>query len=59
MADSLLSIGTSGVLASNSLLQTTSNNISNINTPGYTKQRTEFDSSVIGLGVGHDQPIGQ
>lgn len=52
MADSLLSIGTSGVLASNSLLQTTSNNISNINTPGYTKQRTEFDSSVIGMGVG-------
>lgn len=52
MADSLLSIGTSGVLASNSLLQTTSNNISNINTPGYTRQRTEFDSSVIGLGVG-------
>lgn len=52
MADSLLSIGTSGVLASNSLLQTTSNNISNINTPGYTRQRTEFTSNTIGLGVG-------
>lgn len=52
MADNLLSIGTSGVLASNSLLQTTSNNISNLNTPGYTRQTTEFESSVIGLGVG-------
>lgn len=52
MSDNLLAIGTSGVLASNLLLQTTSNNISNINTPGYTRQRTEFQSTEIGLGVG-------
>jgi len=52
MADNLLAIGTSGVLASTSLLNTTGNNISNLNTPGYVRQRTEFESSILGLGVG-------
>ena len=52
MADNLLTIGTSGVLASNGLLNTTSNNISNLNTKGYTRQNTEYDSSTLGLGVG-------
>ncbi len=52
MADNLLTIGTSGVLASTGLLNTTSNNISNLNTKGYVRQRTEYDSSVMGLGVG-------
>lgn len=52
MADNLLTIGTSGVLASNGLLNTTSNNISNLNTKGYTRQNTEYDSSILGLGVG-------
>ena len=52
MADNLLTIGTSGVLASTGLLNTTSNNISNLNTKGYVRQRTEYESSVMGLGVG-------
>jgi len=52
MADNLLTIGTSGVLASTGLLGTTSNNISNLNTKGYVRQRTEYESSVLGLGVG-------
>lgn len=52
MSDNLLRIGTSAILASTALLSTTSNNIANLNTEGYTRQRTEFDSAVLGLGVG-------
>lgn len=52
MADNLLTIGTSGVLASTGLLNTTGNNISNLNTKGYVRQRTEYESSILGLGVG-------
>src|SRR3990167_5728011 len=52
MSDNLLRIGTSAILASTALLSTTSNNIANLNTPGYTRQRTEFESNVLGLGVG-------
>lgn len=52
MADNLLAIGTSGVLASTGLLNTTGNNISNLNTKGYVRQRTEYESSILGLGVG-------
>lgn len=49
---SLLNIGRSAVLANSTLLNTTSNNIANINTPGYVRQRTEFVSEQFGLGVG-------
>lgn len=52
MSDNLLRIGTSAVLANTTLLNTTSNNIANINTEGYTRQRTEFESQILGLGVG-------
>jgi flagellar hook-associated protein 1 FlgK len=52
MSDSLLKIGTSGVLASNGLLSTTSNNIANLNTKGYVRQSTEYDSAILGMGVG-------
>ncbi|MGI5309244.1 flagellar hook-associated protein FlgK [Rheinheimera sp. WS51] len=52
MSDNLLKIGTSAVLANNSLLNTTGNNIANINTPGYVRQRTEFEAQQFGLGVG-------
>ncbi|MDY6883698.1 MAG: flagellar basal body protein, partial [Pseudomonadota bacterium] len=38
----LYSLATSGVNASNKLLQTTSNNIANVNTPGYVRERTEL-----------------
>lgn len=52
MSDNLLKIGTSAVLANATLLNTTSNNIANINTPGYVRQRTEFEAQQFGLGVG-------
>ncbi|RVU34553.1 flagellar hook-associated protein FlgK [Rheinheimera riviphila] len=52
MSDNLLKIGTSGVLASNGLLSTTSNNIANLNTKGYIRQSTEYDSAILGMGVG-------
>jgi len=52
MADSLLSIGKTAVLANSRLLNTTGNNIANINTPGYVRQRTTFVSEQFGLGVG-------
>ncbi|WJG10556.1 flagellar hook-associated protein FlgK [Aliiglaciecola sp. LCG003] len=47
----LYSIATSGVRASNQLLTTTSNNIANVNTEGYVRERTSFTSQLIG-GVG-------
>ena len=52
MSDNLLRIGSSAVMASSTLLNTTSNNIANINTEGYVRQRTEFESQILGLGVG-------
>ncbi|EIW90251.1 flagellar hook-associated protein FlgK [Alishewanella agri BL06] len=52
MADSLLSIGKTAVLANSRLLNTTGNNIANINTPGYVRQRTTFVAEQFGLGVG-------
>lgn len=52
MSDNLLKIGTSAILSSAALLATTSNNIANISTQGYTRQRTEFESNILGLGVG-------
>ncbi|MBZ9610203.1 flagellar hook-associated protein FlgK [Rheinheimera maricola] len=52
MSDNLLRIGTSAVLANSTLLNTTSNNIANVNTQGYSRQRTEFDAQTLGLGVG-------
>ncbi len=52
MSDNLLRIGTSAILANSTLLNTTSNNIANINTEGYVRQRTEFESQGMGLGVG-------
>lgn len=47
----LFSIATSGVRASNELLQTASNNIANVNTEGYVRERTSFTSQLVG-GVG-------
>ncbi len=47
----LFSIATSGIRASNKLLDTASNNIANINTEGYVRERTTFNAQLIG-GVG-------
>ncbi len=60
MAD-LFSIGSSALLAYSNALATTSNNIANVNTPGYTRQRLELQSRVGGfsgdgvVGTGVDQ----
>jgi flagellar hook-associated protein 1 FlgK len=47
----LFNIAQSGVRASNQLLETTANNIANVNTDGYNRQRTSFGSQLTG-GVG-------
>lgn len=47
----LFSIATSGIGASNQLLTTTSNNIANVNTEGYVRERTSFVAQLTG-GVG-------
>ena len=44
----LFTMATSGLNASNKLLATTSNNIANINTEGYVRERTEFTSRLGG-----------
>src|SRR3989304_9679592 len=44
MADSLLRTGVSGLLASQRALSTASNNIANVNTDGYSRQRVELSS---------------
>jgi flagellar hook-associated protein 1 FlgK len=51
MAD-LLSIGTSGVFASSLLLETAGNNIANVNTPGYVRERVQIAASQYG-GIGN------
>ena len=48
----MLKIGTSGVLAQRTMLQTTSNNISNVNTEGYSRQRTIIRTNVLDQGAG-------
>jgi flagellar hook-associated protein 1 FlgK len=47
----LFSIARSGVDASNQLLRTTGHNIANVNTEGYVRERTYFQSQPTG-GVG-------
>ncbi|HXY05511.1 MAG TPA: flagellar hook-associated protein FlgK [Burkholderiaceae bacterium] len=59
MANSLLSIGSSGLNAAFTALQTTGNNIANVNTPGYSREITSFSPQIqtdlgsiyIGTGV--------
>ncbi|WP_269517638.1 flagellar hook-associated protein FlgK [Alteromonas sp. BMJM2] len=54
----LFSLATSGVNASGKLLQTTSNNIANVNTPGYVRERTELNNSqVFGVEIGNTERI--
>ncbi len=44
----LFNIATSGINASNRLLNTTSNNIANVNTEGYVRERTQIQSQLVG-----------
>ncbi|MGL5408493.1 MAG: FlgK family flagellar hook-associated protein, partial [Shewanella sp.] len=52
MATDLLGIGTSGVLAHQQLLRTTSNNIVNVNSEGFVRERTLVFTNTIGFGTG-------
>ena len=44
----LFSIASSGIRAQSQLLNTTSNNIANVNTEGFVRQRTEFGTQLVG-----------
>lgn len=58
MSVDLFSLATSGVNASSKLLQTTSNNIANVNTEGYVRERTELNNSqVFGVEIGNTERI--
>ncbi|MBD1582199.1 flagellar hook-associated protein FlgK [Pseudoalteromonas sp. S16_S37] len=56
MSFDLMQIGTSGVRASSELLQTTSRNISNLNTKGYIRERTEH-ATTVGNMVGRPETV--
>ena len=49
-----LHTGLSGLRASQTAVDTTSNNIANVNTPGYTRQRVELSPRIP-----YDSPAGQ
>lgn len=51
-ANSLLQIGKSAVQAQQQMLNTTSNNIANVGTDGYVRQRSTTYTSILNFGVG-------
>jgi len=53
MAD-LLQIGSSGVFGHQKMLNTTGNNISNVSTEGYSRQRTLNKSQIDDMGLGRE-----
>ncbi|MDC8830445.1 flagellar hook-associated protein FlgK [Alteromonas gilva] len=54
----LYNIATGGINASNRLLATTSNNIANVNTDGYIRERTVFTNDLnVGVGRGTTERI--
>ncbi|EKE82052.1 flagellar hook-associated protein FlgK [Idiomarina xiamenensis] len=56
MSSDLFQVGVSGLLAQSKNLLTTSNNIANINTPGYTRQRNDIFTQLQG-GVGRVETV--
>ncbi|TMP77651.1 flagellar hook-associated protein FlgK [Pseudoalteromonas phenolica] len=56
MSFNLMNIGTAGIRANTELLQTTSRNISNLNTKGYIRERTEH-STMVGNQVGRGETV--
>jgi flagellar hook-associated protein 1 FlgK len=56
MSFNLLNIGASGIRSNSELLQTTSKNISNLNTEGYVRERTEF-TTMVGNEVGRGNTV--
>ena len=54
----LFSLANSGINASSKLLQTTSNNIANVNTDGYVRERTDLSyTKVFGVEIGDTERI--
>lgn len=51
---SILSIGVSGLSTAQTVLTTTSNNITNVYTPGYNRQLTRISEGLVGGGVAVD-----
>lgn len=51
-SNGLLSIGKSAVAAQQQMLNTTSNNIANVGTDGYVRQRSQTYTSLLNYGVG-------
>lgn len=49
----ILEIGRSGILANQDALQTTSNNVSNVNTPNYSRQRPQLEARAAVLNFGY------
>jgi flagellar hook-associated protein 1 FlgK len=49
---SIFSIGVSGLNTAQAALNTTSNNISNVYSPGYNRQVTQLSETLVGAGVG-------
>ena len=47
----LIGIGLSGVLGHQAALNTTANNITNANTPGYSRQEVQFETQEGGVQV--------
>jgi flagellar hook-associated protein 1 FlgK len=56
MSFNLMNIGTNGLRASSELLQTTGKNISNLNTKGYIRERTEH-ATMVGNQVGRGETV--
>ncbi|ALO41420.1 flagellar hook-associated protein FlgK [Pseudoalteromonas phenolica] len=56
MSFNLMNIGSAGIRANSELLQTTSKNISNLNTKGYIRERTEH-STMVGNQVGRGETV--
>ena len=46
--DSVLRTGVSGLAANQAALNTTSNNIANVNTKGYVRRQVGFETKVLG-----------
>lgn len=56
--DSVMRNALTGLVATQTALRTTSNNIVNVNTPGYSREEVEFSSTAI-AGVGSGVAIGE
>src|SRR5574343_2080461 len=44
MGSGIFALGTGAMTAARAMLDTTANNISNVNTPGYSRQRVELET---------------